>query len=343
MIMRQSNFECLRIVCIIFIILMHISGAALSTTNTYNILLIQIINTIGNTGVTLFILITGYFGIRFKLRKLITLLIITWFYSFYSYLFQIIFENRNIQTPELVTTVFPILRNKYWFITNYVILYCLSPLLNRIISSLPQRNSQQLLLVICFFFIISPTFFYVDILKDGGKGIVNMVLIYLTGQYLKTYTLPYFLQRYNKLLLAGCLICIFSLNTLLTLLNGNFVLKFAHDNSLFIFIASICIFHWVGQWKYSSNVINSLARYTFPLYLVQALLTNSTKSWYLPYINDYDFIIHLIYTTCFICFATLIIENIRQKTFHHLDENITSFIIKGLLSFKNFKRNTSYL
>lgn len=340
---RQSNFESLRISCIIFITFMHISGAALNTTNTCNMLLVQIINTFGNTGVTLFVLITGYFGIKFKIRKLISLLIITWFYSYFSYLFQVLFEERNIQTSELVTTIFPILRNKYWFITSYVILYCLSPFLNRVVNILSQKNFQQLLLIICFFFIISPTFLYIDILNDGGKGIVNMILIYLFGQYLKIYSLPYFFQQNNKLLLSVCLICIFSLNTLFTIINGNFVLKFAHDNSLFIFIASICIFNWIRQWKYKSDTINYLARYTFPLYLIQDLLINSTKSWYSPYINEYEFIIRLIYTTCFICLATFVIESIRKKVFYRLDKSIISFIIKKILFFKNFKWSSTYL
>ncbi len=31
------------------------------------------------------------------------------------------------------------------------------------------------------------TFFFFDITQDGGKGIVNMVLLYLIGRYIRLY------------------------------------------------------------------------------------------------------------------------------------------------------------
>lgn len=84
---RQTNIELLRIICILMIVSMHICGEIFSTQNVLNKGIILAVNSIGNAGVTLFILISGYFGISFNVRKLFNLLVVTCFYSFCHLLF----------------------------------------------------------------------------------------------------------------------------------------------------------------------------------------------------------------------------------------------------------------
>ena len=78
---RHSGLECLRIISIILIVSMHILGNTFHTSNWLNKEFILFINTLGNTGVTLFILISGYFGIRFNTHKFFKMLVVVWFYS----------------------------------------------------------------------------------------------------------------------------------------------------------------------------------------------------------------------------------------------------------------------
>ena len=52
---RHSGLECLRIISIILIVSMHILGNTFHTSNWLNKEFILFINTLGNTGVTLFI------------------------------------------------------------------------------------------------------------------------------------------------------------------------------------------------------------------------------------------------------------------------------------------------
>lgn len=76
---RHSGLECLRIISIILIVSMHILGNTFHTSNWLNKEFILFINTLGNTGVTLFILISGYFGIRFNTHKFFKMLVVVWF------------------------------------------------------------------------------------------------------------------------------------------------------------------------------------------------------------------------------------------------------------------------
>ncbi len=93
---RHSGLECLRIISIILIVSMHILGNTFHTSNWLNKEFILFINTLGNTGVTLFILISGYFGIRFNTHKFFKMLVVVWFYSIVSYLIETIW----LHTPH---------------------------------------------------------------------------------------------------------------------------------------------------------------------------------------------------------------------------------------------------
>ena len=68
-----------------------------------------------------------------------------------------------------------------------------------------------------------------EIQNDTGKGIINVTLAYLIGQYLKTYGLPENMKRHSREILSGSLACIFILNSLLTAMSGNIILRFARD------------------------------------------------------------------------------------------------------------------
>lgn len=66
--MRLSNLETLRIVSILLILSMHIYSQIPKEDMIFeNLLLGQLINAIGNIGVTCFVLISGYFGIIYLL------------------------------------------------------------------------------------------------------------------------------------------------------------------------------------------------------------------------------------------------------------------------------------
>lgn len=63
---RSSNFECLRILAIILILIMHSYAQANCKENLFNLFVGYVISAIGNIGVSCFVLLSGYFGVKFK-------------------------------------------------------------------------------------------------------------------------------------------------------------------------------------------------------------------------------------------------------------------------------------
>ena len=58
------------------------------------------------------------------------------------------------------------------------------------------------------------------------------------------------MKRHSWEILSGSLAGIFILNTLLTAMSGNIILRFARDNNLLIIIASIMIFYQFTRWHF---------------------------------------------------------------------------------------------
>ena len=155
-IQRSSNFELLRILSIVLILLMHTYSQAQNNDMTSgNYYLGVLINSIGNIGVSCFILISGYFGINFKKFKFIQLIILTTFYSIVLYLINYGFTISNKLFNALL--VIPLYKN--WFIACYLILMLLSPYLNAYISASTKKNLEKLLMILFIVFSVLPTIF----------------------------------------------------------------------------------------------------------------------------------------------------------------------------------------
>ena len=84
---RKSNFELLRIICMIMVVLLHSIGHSGIIYNTnidsFNFIIFMILESISIVSVNVYILISGYFGIssNFKLDRIIRIYKQVLFYS----------------------------------------------------------------------------------------------------------------------------------------------------------------------------------------------------------------------------------------------------------------------
>lgn len=315
---RLSSIESLRIVSILMIIMMHIMGNAYHTDNMINYNLLFIINTIGNTGVTMFILISGYFGIHPTISKFLKMMAVIWFYSILSYFIGVFYLGDSITLQGIEKAIFPILSRKYWFMTCYMVLFCFAPFLNRIITSLSRRDYTKLLILMFILFVISPTILKFEIMQDGGKGVINFLLAYLIGQYIKVYGFPDIIVKRSTFILTTSLAIIFLINYLLSWAKGGAMLPLARDNSFFIIIAAVTIFYKFLNYKFESSIINYMAGFVFPIYMLQDICLRIFSPYFRSNSEQDIFIIYLLAGTAIIIIITLAIEFVRRLLFDKL-------------------------
>ncbi len=264
---RNSAIELLRLICIFGILMMHVFGDLQTPLSTFNTAAHVLVNSLFNTGVTCFILISGYFGIRFSVEKLVRLDLMIIFFSVTGTL-----ATEGFAVKALMKAVLPVLTRQYWFITCYFALCILAPFLNRAVEKMTKEWFGKLLFVLLFLFSLVPTFGLYDIMQDAGKGLVHFVMIYLLGRYLALYENN---SHKTSRLLLGLFLCvgfIFAADLTLTVRGQAIYNTCSRDCSLFIIFASVLLLFLFQQMNFHCAAINHIAGDVLAIYVLDRFI-----------------------------------------------------------------------
>ena len=245
---RQSNLELLRICCMLMIVAGHIviyHKTPYALTNADDIIKLFCLSFF-SVAVNAFVLISGYFGIRFKTDRLLRLVLQTIFYSVILMSLSVVIGWHRFFIKKDFFAFFPIITKQYWFVTSYVVLYIISPWLNIWVESMEKKTYKKFLLVGFFIVYLWPTFSYLfntpQFVGDSGYGIVNFVYLYLLGRYIQIH---YKDSHSSKYFFCGYLVSAATLFVCQFLLSWVLGFKFSSwisYNTVFIFIGSLCLF-----------------------------------------------------------------------------------------------------
>lgn len=101
------------------------------------------IETLCYVGVNCFVLITGFFMInaKLKLSRIVKLIVQVEFYSILCTAVRYFVFRQPVEIEDMICTVFPLSRGVYWFVSSYIILLMLIPLVNRLIHSMTKKEA----------------------------------------------------------------------------------------------------------------------------------------------------------------------------------------------------------
>lgn len=313
---RQVNLELLRICAILLISLMHGIKSACNSPFILNDIAHTLVNAFGNMGVTAFILLSGYFGIRFRFSKLVIMWCTVLVYSLLIFSIDSWQTHIPIQSAVylqgLYTALTPITSGTWWFITSYFIVFMLSPLLNLGVQNMTRKQFQYLLGVLLLFYSLSPTFLLHSVSGTPyGKGTENMILAYFIGRYLALHGIPAKLQQHAGALFVGCGLIVFVIDFV-----TNAPYFMAKDHNLFIILGAIGMFLSFHKTKGNFGMLNSIilkgASYVFPVYLLNWWLINLLEPYYARYAADFRFLPYLLMSQITVVIVSVIIESVRR-------------------------------
>ena len=289
---RVSNFELMRIISMLFIVTTHIfSWGGVMNASSYEIQkIIYFIYAIISIHVNSFVLVTGYFQskAKFKISKVIRLLLIMWFYKATLTIIGYKLGWFTLSKFELLWNISPFDLSNYWFIKLYIVLYCLSPFINKMIAKLNRVSFRRLLIVMFFFCSVVMTLTNYELFNNAkGFSLVNFVLLYLIGAYIRKYVINERTKekvtgskerrRYFIIFVICFLInyCIFRIGNHFTVYDG--VYKFfgdrvtnffiAYDNPLLI-IGAVAYFMFFGLINVKNRIINFISHFTLEIYII---------------------------------------------------------------------------
>lgn len=310
-----------------FIVLNHCilnvaSKTVFLNTCVGNFLLIDILYQIVYIGVNLFILISGYFlvvGVRdtTNWEKVFRLWITTFFYSLFLYLFIVGIHWESFDVYDFIHVLMPIRYDSYWFITQYLGLYIMSPFLAKWARMISKREYEIML----FSFFIITSIIQLPGLK-GGFSLIWFIFLFIFAGYIRLYGNESPLLSKWKLN-SGVIftIFIFVLSFIAVISNGKMlgiVEYWGFYNGPFLFIVSVSFFFLFLKLKEFRLVvfISKFSPYMFGVYLIHENPTLKKILW--PYLSE-QFPRIGIYQLFLIAFIVLsicvLIEWIRQRIF----------------------------
>lgn len=313
---RNSSIELLRIVCLFLIFWMH--GASSFQENEVSAWLSIAADTIGNIGVSCFILISGYFGIRWNGKRMLKLDYMLIFYSWTGLLLEVLW-NGVPGGETLLSCLFPVIGKRSWYFTCYFVLAMLAPFLNEAMEKLQKERFRQLLAVMLFAFSGVTTIFFFDLTGDGGKGIVHMVMLYLIGRYIRLHMQE---KKYGTTKLIGCFLLVagvnFALNGALYLISGTVQNRFARDNTLFTVAEAVLVFLIFCNFQFENKAVNRLAGFVPAVFMMEWTLREALIHWVYDYLSwnksSWYHLILLAVAVILICVGSLI-EALRRLIF----------------------------
>lgn len=276
---RNMGLDILRILSMILITCRHFlvySGLIDSIGfSTVNGVIAHILKVFCGCAVNIFVLISGYFLVKssFKLQKAVRVWAETFFYSVVMFLISCIFGLEKISLSSVVFSFFPLITRHYWFPVTYLALFLLSPLLNKLIERLTDKEFKALVLGggIVLSAWTSFIFFSAGVLTGGNTGLLWFIYLYFVGAYIRTKDIKK--NTVWCVLLIGITVGL----TVFQFLSGKITIlqkfEFLKDDSIFELLLSVSMFILFLNIKIKAEaarkIIAAISMSSFGVYLIQ--------------------------------------------------------------------------
>lgn len=187
---REGNLELLRLACMLLILAHHLAwhGAAMQSPLPENKALAAYLFAGGMTGVNCFVMITGYFLAPFRARRLCMTLLETLFYSVgLTLLAKAAGWNRQVTGETVKNAALIITRGPYWFVTMYLALTALLPLIQPAVKGLGKRAHLWVLAVSAVYLSVIPTATFRNPSSPFFSQLTWFFFLYLLGAYFRKF------------------------------------------------------------------------------------------------------------------------------------------------------------
>ncbi len=288
---RNASFELLRIVAMLMIIVLHYNthaqvllqvGVPASGVKIYA----TIIEAFCITGLNTYVLLSGYFLSKGNIRpsKIFQLICQVYFYTLLVSAAMMLVGTYTIQSGDslykIVQYLFPISSEHYWFVTAYIIMYVLAPIMNAAMQALSRKQMKAVIAGLLIWFSIVKSVVPVMFPTDHfGYDYGWFIVLYLIAAYIRKYDVALFGNAQKSLvvflgsvaIIAGMSIGLYYVNLYRGGFNYYAEVPF-HFNFIFTLTGSLGLFSFFRFYRMRENrfadVVRFIAPFTFGVYLL---------------------------------------------------------------------------
>lgn len=196
---RNASIELLRIISMLLVMLVHYNwplngrlNVEMFNESVWKFVGCASLNSLDFVCVNCFIIISGYFGIIWKLKSLLNFLFQIGFWGGLLYLICWGLGNHAFQPLVMVKQMTCFLFGVNWFFIAYLGLYLIAPILN---SFIEKSTERQLGVMVLAFYAFQTLFGWLSseaVDFHAGMSTMSFTGIYLLGAYLKKSQLKWF-------------------------------------------------------------------------------------------------------------------------------------------------------
>jgi len=273
---RDSNVELLRLVSMFLVLVAHASYVSLgppSHADIYNSfwssLLRALSESFSEVCVNIFILISGWYGIKVKSIRFVELIFQVLFVSIFIYMTMRVLGRVQSMNVNGWIELLLIKHRDYWYVKAYIILYLFAPVLNTFVENVGRKQLKSFLIA---FFVVQVIYgvYHYGSWYAGGYSPLSFMGLYLLARYMRTYPNRY--TQFNKhvdfilYLIISLFTAVSSLSLAYIFDKGGTVL-FLYS-SPFVILSSVFSFLFFTKLSFQNHFINGIAVSCFAVYLI---------------------------------------------------------------------------
>lgn len=268
---RNSNVELLRLTCMFLIVIRHLfqRGASVACNNdmsNMDVFIGTFFDPFCFCAVNVFVLISGYFGIKLKVNSFVSLYIRCAIYGLLCYCVHLYMNGGSLGRYGFTHNCLLALSNTRWFIQAYIGLLLFSPILNLCIKNIDKQTYMVFLILLTIANVYFGWFGDSNVNKNGCN-VVNFVYLYFIGRYIKIYNLT--IGKWKSL--AIYVICSLLLGVL-SVTSSGYAYYIFHEkyNNPILIIESVALLCFFVSLNFKSKFINWLAKSSIAIYLIHS-------------------------------------------------------------------------
>ena len=337
---RNLNLDLLRIICMLMVVCLHFFNHGglhdSMTPGSCNWFLGNFLYAASLVAVNCFVILSGYFlcTAQFKAKKFVSIWIQSFFYSVFCCIIISVSSN-CFSIKDLIKSGMIITLKQYWFVTAYLLLYLVSPFLNRAIQAMTQKLHLLCCIVLLVIFSFMHNLVYISDFGgvNGGYSFLWFCVLYIVSAYLRIHVPATRSGWKSPLLLYIICIAIIAGERFLAYYITPFIFGrvaltslFYSYNSIFTTLASLSLFQCFRAITIHSNrMIQVCAPLSFGVYLIHDNCFIRPLLWRFlspaKYKESWEMIPYIIAGAIIIFGSCIFIEYIRRKLFHLLRIN----------------------
>lgn len=290
---RDSGVELLRIILMLQVIYLHVSaygkfGSINLELGGLHALSYWVHQTLSRCPVYVFVLISGYFSVTSKATmktiwpKAKTVYLSAIFYSLTITLLILVTGIANVGELDVIKSFFPLTSRTWYFISAYLLVFVLSPVINLALTKLSKEDYRILLIVLFFLFSIWQIAANVEPLKQvisvnsvieatKGRGLYGFMFMYIIGGYVRLHVKPEekpawkYLALYVGLALLDIAI-VYAVKGVPVLENYRKIVNF--NNAPIAILQGVCLLLFFRTVHFKSKFINKVSSHNLGVYMI---------------------------------------------------------------------------